>query len=151
MANKSGRDTDPLVGFNFGLELQGTITGYFTECSGVGSESEVIEHKVVNDKGMEIVQKIPGRLKWQDVTVKRGITADMQIWDWREMVEKGQMDQARKTCSIVMFDRNYEEVARWNFENAWPSKVSGPSVKSDSNEIGVEEVTLVHEGMDRVS
>lgn len=151
MANKSGRDTDPLVGFNFGLELQGTITGYFTECAGVGSESEVIEHKVVNDKGMEIVQKIPGRLKWQDVTVKRGITADMQIWDWREMVEKGQMDQARKTCSIVMFDRNYEEVARWNFENAWPSKVSGPSVKSDSNEIGVEEVTLVHEGMDRVS
>ncbi len=151
MANKSGRDTDPLVGFNFGLELQGTITGYFTECSGVGSESEVIEHKVVNDKGMEIVQKIPGRLKWQDVTVKRGITQDMQIWDWRELVEKGQMDQARKTCSIVMFDRNYEEVARWNFENAWPSKVSGPSVKSDSNEIGVEEVTLVHEGMDRVS
>jgi len=151
MANKSGRDTDPLVGFNFGLELQGTITGYFTECSGVGSESEVIEHKVVNDKGMEIVQKIPGRLKWQDVTVKRGITQDMQIWDWRELVEKGQMDQARKPCSIVMFDRNYEEVARWNFENAWPSKVSGPSVKSDSNEIGVEEVTLVHEGMDRVS
>ena len=151
MANKSGRDTDPLVGFNFGLELQGTITGYFTECSGVGSESEVIEHKVVNDKGMEIVQKIPGRLKWQDVTVKRGITADMQIWDWREMVEKGQMDQARKTCSIVMFDRNYEEVARWNFENAWPSKVSGPSVKSDSNEFGVEEMTIVHEGMQRKS
>lgn len=151
MANKSGRDSDPLVGFNFGLELQGSITGYFTECSGIGSENEVIEHKVVNDKGMEIVQKIPGRLKWQDVTLKRGVTQDMQVWDWRELVEKGQMDQARKTCSIVMFDRNYEEVARWNFENAWPSKVTGPSVKSDSNEIGVEEFTLVHELMDRVS
>lgn len=151
MANKAGRDTDPLVGFNFGLELQGTITGYFTECGGVGSENEVIEHKVVNDKGMEIIQKIPGRLKWQDVTLKRGVTADMQVWDWRELVEKGQMDQARKQCSIIMFDRNYEEVARWNFEQAWPSKVTGPSVKSDSNEIGVEEITLVHEGMDRVS
>ncbi len=151
MANKSGRDTDPLVGFNFGLELQGSITGYFTECAGIGSENEVIEHKVVNDKGMEIVQKIPGRLKYQDVTLKRGVTQDMQVWDWRELVEKGRMDEARKTCSIVMFDRNYEEVARWNFENAWPSKVTGPSVKSDSNEIGVEEITLVHELMDRVS
>jgi phage tail-like protein len=151
MAKESGRDTDPLVGFNFALELQGSITGYFTECSGIGSEHEIVEHKVVTDKGQELVQKIPGRLKWGDVTLKRGITADMQIWDWRAMVEKGEIGKSRKTCSVIMFDRNYKEIARWNFENAWPSKVSGPSVKSDSNEFGVEEITLVHEGMWRVS
>jgi phage tail-like protein len=151
MAKESGRDSDPLVGFNFALELQGSITGYFTECSGIGSEHEIVEHKVVTDKGQELVQKIPGRLKWGDVTLKRGITADMQIWDWRAMVEKGEIGKSRKTCSVIMFDRNYKEIARWNFENAWPSKVSGPSVKSDSNEFGVEEITLVHEGMWRVS
>jgi phage tail-like protein len=67
------------------------------------------------------------------------------------MVEKGEIGKSRKTCSVIMFDRNYKEIARWNFENAWPSKVSGPSVKSDSNEFGVEEITLVHEGMWRVS
>jgi phage tail-like protein len=150
MAKESGRDTDPLIGFNFALELQGSITGYFTECSGIGSEHEIVEHKVVTDKGQELVQKIPGRLKWGDVTLKRGITADMQIWDWRAMVEKGEIGKSRKTCSVIMFDRNYKEIARWNFENAWPSKVSGPSVKSDSNEFGVEEITLVHEGMWRV-
>jgi phage tail-like protein len=151
MAGKAGRETDPLIGFNFGLEIEGKMSGYFTEASGIGSEHEIVEHKVVNDKGQEIVQKIPGRLKWQDVTLKRGVTADMQIWDWRAMVEKGDMKGSRTNCSVVMFDRNYEEVARWNFENAWPSKVTGPSVKSDSNEIGVEEVTIVHEGMWRVS
>ena len=147
MAKETGRDTDPLIGFNFALDIQGSISGYFTECSGIGSEHEIVEHKVVTDKGMELVQKIPGRLKWQDVTLKRGITQDMQIWDWRATVEKGEVHQARKNCSIIMFDRNYKEVARWNFENAWPSKVTGPSVKADSNEFGVEEVTLVHEGM----
>jgi phage tail-like protein len=151
MAKETGRESDPLIGFNFALDLQGTITGYFTECSGIGSEHEIVEHKVVTDKGVEVVQKIPGRLKWQDVTLKRGITQDMQIWDWRAIVEKGEVVKARKTCSIVMFDRNYKEVARWNFENAWPSKVTGPSVKADSNEFGVEEVTLVHEGMTRVT
>ncbi len=151
MATPTGRESDPLIGFNFGLELQGNITGYFTECSGIGSEHEIVEHKVVNEKGMEIVQKIPGRMKWQDVSLKRGITDNMQIWDWRRMVEQGKMSEARKTCSVIMFDRNYEEVARWNFENAWPSKVTGPSVKADSNEFGVEEVTLVHEGMWRVT
>ncbi len=151
MAKESGRESDPLVAFNFALELQGTVTGYFTECGGIGSENEVVEHKVVNDKGQEIVQKIPGRLKWQDVTLKRGITDNMQIWDWRSLVEKGDMSGARKTCSIIMFDRNYKEIARWNFENAWPSKVTGPNVKADSNEFGIEEITLVHEGMWRVS
>jgi phage tail-like protein len=61
------------------------------------------------------------------------------------------MKDARTNCSIIMMDRNYEDAARWDFTNAWPSKVTGPSVKSDSNEIGIEEVVLVHEGMKRVS
>jgi phage tail-like protein len=151
MAGKSGRETDPLIGFNFGLEIEGKLSGYFTEASGVGSEHEIVEHKVVDDSGHELVQKIPGRLKWQDVTLKRGITADMQIWGWRKLVEEGNLKEARTNCSVIMFDRNYEEIARWNFENAWPSKVTGPSLKADSNEFGVEEITIVHEGMWRVS
>jgi phage tail-like protein len=40
-------------------------------------------------------------------------------------------------------------VAIWHFANAWPSKVTGPSLKSDDNSFGVEEVTIVHEGMYR--
>ena len=142
---------DPLLGFNFGLEFQGAIAGYFTECNGIGSENEVIDHKIVDDSGREITKKIPGRLKWGDVTLKRGITDDMEIWDWREDVVKGNMDSARKNGSFVMMDRTYAVVARWNFENGWPSKVSGPALKSDSNEFGVEELVIVHEGIYRDS
>jgi phage tail-like protein len=151
MAVKSGRESDPLIGFNFRLEIEGKLAGYFTEASGIGSEHEIVEHKAVDDSGHEIVQKIPGRLKWENVTLKRGITDAMDIWDWRKLVEDGKLGDARTNCSIIMMDRNYEDVARWDFVNAWPSKVSGPSVKSDSNEFGVEEVTLVHEGMVRAS
>jgi len=151
MAVKSGRESDPLIGFNFRLEIEGKLAGYFTEASGIGSEHEIVEHKAVDDSGHEIVQKIPGRLKWENVTLKRGITDAMDIWDWRKLVEDGKMGDARTNCSIIMMDRNYEDVARWDFVNAWPSKVSGPSVKSDSNEFGVEEVTLIHEGMVRAS
>lgn len=151
MAVKSGRESDPLIGFNFRLEIEGKLAGYFTEANGIGSEHEIVEHKAVDDSGHEIVQKIPGRLKWENVTLKRGITDAMDIWDWRKLVEDGKLGDARTNCSIIMMDRNYEDVARWDFVNAWPSKVSGPSVKSDSNEFGVEEVTLVHEGMVRAS
>ena len=142
---------DPLLGFNFLLELEGAIAGYFSECSGVGSENEIVEHKVVDKQGHEVVRKIPGRLKWQDVTLKRGITSSLQIWEWRQQVIEGKMADARKNISITMLDRTYNPVAIWHFSGAWPSKVTGPSFKSDSNEFGVEEVTIVHEGMYRES
>ena len=149
MAKKSGRESDPLTGFTFRLEIEGKLSGYFTEVTGLGSEHEVIEHKVVSDKGHEEVHKIPGRLKWGDITLKRGITDKMDVWEWRQKVVDGKLKDARTHCSIIMMDRNYEDVARWDFNNAWPSKVTGPSLKADSNELGVEELVLAHEGIFR--
>jgi phage tail-like protein len=142
--------TDPLVSFQYAVEIQGKVSGYFTECSGLGSEHEVVEHKVVDSKGKEVIQKLPGRLKWENIVLKRGITDTMDIWDWRKKVEDGSVDDARANGSIVMMDQHLNAVARWNFENAWPVKVSGPSMKSDSNEIGIEELTITHEGLWRV-
>lgn len=150
MAIKSGRPSDPLMGFNFRLEIEGKLTGYFTECNGIGTEHEIVEHKVVDEQGREFVQKIPGRIKVENITLKRGITDTMDIWDWRAEVENGNMGAARTNGSVVMMDRNYQDLARWNFENGWPSKVSGPTVKADSNEFGVEEVTIVIERLERV-
>jgi phage tail-like protein len=142
---------DPLVGFHFSVEVQGVVTGYFTECTGLGSEHEVIEHNVVTEKGMEVVMKIPGRLKWENIVLKRGITSNMDIWDWRKQVEDGQVTDARHDGSITMFDQELNPVARWEFKRGWPLKVTGPQPKSDSNEIGIEELTIAHEYITRVS
>jgi phage tail-like protein len=144
-----GRE-DPLLGFNFAIEVGGAVTGYFTEVSGLGSENEIIEQKVVSDKGVEVVMKIPGRLKWGDITLKRGITASMDMWDWRQLVVDGKVKDSRRNGSIVMLDREAKEVVRWNFVNAWPLKISGPSPKSDSNDISIEELTIAHESITRV-
>jgi phage tail-like protein len=141
---------DPLVGFHFAVEVQNVVTGYFTECTGLGSEHEVIEHNVVTDQGQEVVMKIPGRLKWEDIVLKRGITSSMDIWDWRKEVENGQVSGARHDGSITMFDQELNPVARWEFKRGWPLKVTGPQPKSDSNEIGIEELTIAHEYIERV-
>ncbi len=56
---------DPLVAFKFGLEIEGKLSGYFTQVTGIGSETEVIQQKVVNSEtGETIIQQIPGRLSW---------------------------------------------------------------------------------------
>ncbi len=136
---------DVLVGFHFALDLQGVVKGYFTEVSGIGSESEVAEQKVVSEKGVQVILKVPGRLKWGDITLKRGLTSNLELWTWRKMIEDGDVKSARKNGSIIMYDQTLKPVAQWDFKNAWPSKISGPAPKSDSNELVVEEMTIVHE------
>jgi phage tail-like protein len=148
------RPHDPIPVFMFGLLIEGNAAvnqaaSYFTEVSGIGSEHDVIENKVVDDTGHEKVQMIPGRIKWNQITLKRGITSDVQIWEWRKLVEDGKIVDARTNCSIVAYDRDYQVVAQWDFENAWPAKVSGPEFKADSSDFGVEEMTIVHEGFRR--
>jgi phage tail-like protein len=141
---------NPLLTHHFGVEIQGKIAGYFTECSGLGSETELVEHKVVQN-GKEIVMKIPGRLKWDDITLKRGITSSMDIWAWRQEIINGGVDAGRQNGSVVAYNQELVEVARWNFERAWPSKVTGPTPKSDSSEVGMEELVITHEYIERVS
>ena len=145
----AARDTDPIIGFSFALDVQGVLSGYFTEVSGLGSETEVVEHKVTDQKGRDLIQKIPGRLKFTDVTLKRGVTKDMQIWKWRKSVEDGDIVGARKNATITVYDQSLAAVAKWNLTNAWPSKVSGPSLSSDGSSVGVEELSVVFEFMVR--
>jgi len=110
--------TDPLVGFHFTIEVSGKMTGFFTEVSGIGSENEVVEQKVVTEDGHQIVKKIPGRMKWGDITLKRGITDAMDAYTWRKMVEDGDVAGARCNGTITMFDQMLQPVAQWDFTNA---------------------------------
>ena len=143
-------DKDPFVSAWFAIEFQGQITGAFRECSGLGSENEVVEHKASGPDGRPVIKKIPGNIKWNNVTPKQGITDDMDMWTWRQLVEEGKIEEARKNGAIVMFSAAGMELARWEFINAWPSKINGPSVNATSNEVAVEELELTHEGYKRV-
>jgi phage tail-like protein len=143
-------EQDPLVSAWFGVEFQGKIQGAFRECTGMGSENEVVESKASGPKGEYILKKVPGRMKFNNITLKRGITATMDMWKWRKMVEKGEVDEARTNGSVVMFNPKGEEIARWNLINAWPSKLSGPTANATNNEIGIEELEITHEGYERV-
>jgi phage tail-like protein len=143
---------DPLVAFKFGLEIEGKLSGYFTQVGGIGSETEVIAQKVVNSEtGETIINQIPGRLSWTPVTLKRGVTSTMDIWAWRQQVVEGKVETARTNCSIVAYNQENKEIARWNFDNAWPSKVTGPEMDAGSTNYMIEDLTIVHEGVRRVS
>ncbi len=143
---------DPLVAFKFGLEIEGKLSGLFTSVSGIGSETEVVSQKVVNSEtGESIIRQIPGRLTWTPVNLKRGVTSNIDIWKWRQAVVEGKIEEARTNCSIIAYSQENKEIARWNLDSAWPSKVVGPEMDAGSTNYMIEEVTIVHEGVERVS
>jgi phage tail-like protein len=146
----TGGRTDPLVSYHFHVEIDGITQAQFRECGGLGSESQVVEYKE-SVKGVTVIRKQPGAIKWSDITLKRGVSDVMELWNWRKQVEQGKVDEARKNGSIVLYDQADKEIARWNFKEGWPSKLSGPQVKADGNEVAIEELTITHEGMERVS
>jgi phage tail-like protein len=133
-----------------GLEVTGVLSGYFTHVSGLSSENEVVENKVVDTKGIGAVQVQPGRLKWNPITLKRGVTSNLDIWDWRQSVVDGKVTDARKSASVIAYSPDGKAVARWDMNRAWPSKVSGPEFDSTTGNVMFEEVTIVFESIKRV-
>lgn len=144
-------EKDPLVSSWFGVEFQGQVVGAFRECTGLGSENEVVEYKASGEKGEFVIKKVPGRLKWNNITLKRGITDSMDMWKWRKLIEQGKISEARKNGTITMYNQQGDAVAKWNFTNAWPSKLTGPSANAANNEVAIEELEITHEGYERVS
>jgi len=94
---------DPLVVHQFYLSIGNHVQDMvFRECSGIGSESEVIEYKASGKSDYNTIAAIPGRLKWQKISLKRGITDSMDAWTWRKLVEDGNVSDARANGTIIM-------------------------------------------------
>lgn len=142
---------DPQVVHHFALEVQGIEEATFMEASGFENSHEVIEHRETGKGGKQYVNKQPGNLKWSDITLKRGVTDSMELYNWRQQVVDGQIDLARKDGSVVFYDARNQEIARYNFTRGWPSKWKSADVKTTDNSAVVEEMTIAHEGFTRAS
>jgi len=142
--------TDALAGYHFAIEIDGVTIAQFQEVGGITSELDVIELKQNTSDGKFVIHKLPGNRKPPTITLKRGTDSSMDIWQWHQQIYEGNVSSARKNGSIVLYDYGGNEVGRYNFVNAWPSKVSAGSLKAGGNEVLMEEMTMVCEEVERV-
>ena len=141
------RDHDAAVGHSFGLEVDGVRVTMLTEVSGLQWEREVIELREGGDPDAP-TRRLPGRMKPGQVTLTRGLTADLTFEQWmRDPVPVG---QPRRSVSLALFDGQGRAVARFHLEHAWPSKLEIGGLSSERDEVATESLTLVHEGLERV-
>ena len=140
----TGTRTDPYRGYNFKLEIDGISRNGFRECSGLDATSDPIDYREGDEK-VYTNRKLPGQTKYSNITLKWGIVDDHTIWDWRKKTIDGKTE--RKNGSIVLMNEDGEEKIRWNFVNGWPTKWTGPSFNATANEVAVETLEIVHEGV----
>jgi phage tail-like protein len=140
---------DPYAGYNFQVIVTNVsddgqaVGGAFNEVTGLELELPPIEYRT----GAEdiTVRKIPGLKKFTNITLKRGITGDVNFWNWVVRALNGNV--LRTSGSIILLNEQREEVMRWNFDRAWPTKYTGPGLNAGKNEIAMETLVLSVESL----
>jgi phage tail-like protein len=133
----------PYGAFRFVVEINGIESAGFTEVSGLGNDTAVIEYRSGSDRR---TRKIPGRHSYQNIVLKRGLTSDASLWAWRKQVLDGVTD--RRSGSIIVLDAENQEVVRYNFYEGWPARWEGPTLNSTNNEVAIETLEIAHEGIE---
>jgi phage tail-like protein len=142
---------NPYSNFNFIVEFDGTEVAAFTEVSGLDSENTPIEYREGAD-ATSAMRMIPGTEKYPPVLFKNGITGNLALWEWRKQVrDGGTMFPPVKQVTIKLLDEAHNRNApamTWSLTNAWPSKLTGPSLSAKGNDYAVQQLDLVHERLD---
>jgi phage tail-like protein len=138
---------DPYKNYKFHVEIDGIADSRFLECSGMSSEIAVIEYRDGSEPGS--VRKLPGRVHYSDITLKRGVTDSHDLYDWHKAVLQGTPD--RRNGAIRLLDDEGKDVVRWVFRDAWPRKWEGPDLNALSNEVAIETFVLACESIERVN
>jgi phage tail-like protein len=141
---------DALVAQRFKIEVKGTAIATFQEVSGITSELEVVTLKANDQLGKPIIKQMIGAHKPPTITLKRAADSSMDLWNWHKAALDGDLVGARREGSIVQLDFTHAEVARYNFFDAWISKLTATGMKAGDNTPSVEEVTIVCERLERV-
>jgi phage tail-like protein len=134
----------PLPKFHFQVEWGGASIG-FTEVSGLDVQTDPIEYR--DGSSPEYVKtKMPGMQKFSNITLKRGtFRGDNDFYAWWNTVALNTIE--RRNVTISLLNESHEPVVVWKVKNAWPIKVQSTDLKADGNEVAIESIELVHEGL----
>jgi phage tail-like protein len=128
----------------FYVEIKKEIKACFSECSGLGVQ---IDKEVYLEGGVNDQQRIfLKQAKFNDITLKHGITDDMLFWQWISQVLKGE-PALRLNVRILLFNQAGETMQTWTLIGAIPVAWKAPSLQVSSNTIAIEELTLAYEGV----
>lgn len=135
----------PMPAFYFSVQIGDIGEIAFKEVSGLDTEAQIIEYRHGNSPQFSTV-KMPGIKKSTNVSLKKGVfKQDNKLFDWFNSIKLNTVN--RQPVTISLLDEEGNPTMIWKLANAWPTKVTGVSLKSDGNEPAIEGLDLAHEGL----
>jgi phage tail-like protein len=139
---KGSSTPDPVAELRFKVDLPGLSIGRFRECTGIAVEVETKDY--MEGGSNEFVHKLPTRVKYPNLVLKRGVTHEEALlkwfWESRTTVQ-------RRDMTISLMGPGAQVVRTWGFLNAYPVKWTGPNLNTGSNQIATETLEVVHNGL----
>ncbi|MGB3637129.1 MAG: phage tail protein [Rivularia sp. (in: cyanobacteria)] len=145
-----------LTSCKFYFEADGITDKFIKEVSGLGVENTPAQEVHGSSKAGKIYrQATPTVVKFTNITLKVIATVDTDLYQWykkcnEDMGVQRQWSQNRKTGSVVAYNQQNQEAARWNIEYCYPVKYTGPTLTASGGDMATETIELVHEGVARV-
>jgi phage tail-like protein len=134
---------DGVANCRFYVKIDGMTTAVFTEMSGLQVETVVTEYEEGGNNGF--VHRLPGRTKVGNLTLKRGIVASNEFFNWYSEILEGKLKY--RHVDVLVYDAEGKELAKWSFANAFPVKWIGPQLAADGKNAAIETLELAHEGL----
>jgi phage tail-like protein len=137
---------DPLRNFRFRVEI-GNINAHFSEVTGFDISTDAIDYREGDED--TFVRKLPGLTKFGNVMLKRGVTDSIDLYNWYQDVVSGNVK--RELVTIVVLDEKGDDKARFEIREAWPMKYDPMDLNAKGNDVSIETLELVNEGVKRVA
>ena len=139
---------DPYRNFRFRVEIEGISIAGFSEATIPDTTTDSVDYRVGNDPTYQ--RKLSGLTKYGNLTLKKGLTDAMDLYNWKKTVEDTGAIKARKNISLILIDEEGKDKSRWDIIEAWPIKYSSSGFNAKGNEVEIETLEIVHEGIKKV-
>jgi phage tail-like protein len=142
---------DPLRNFRFRLEIDGITQAGFSEVSIGETTVDAIDYREGTDPPH--VRKLSGLTKYGNITLKCGMTTGgnaLELFKWHKDVSSGLVTSLRRNVVIVIQDEAGADEARFVVTDAWPARYQPSDLNAKGNEVVIESLELVNEGIERV-
>ena len=134
----------PMPKFYFQVKWDSQVMR-FQEVSGLDIQSEEIKYRHGDSPEFSVI-KMPGMKKFGNITMKKGVfKGDNKFWDWFNQIKMNTIKRLPVTISLL--DEGGQAAMVWTLTNAWPTKITGTDLKSEGNEVAIETIDIVHEGL----
>jgi len=136
---------DHFATFQFKVDIGGKQVATFSECAGL--EMSVKFDEVREGGQNEYVHRLPGRVEYGNLVLKRGYASDNEFFNWCVSCFNRQHISRRNVTVTLVSQGLRTNIFAWTFVGAFPVKWSGPTFKAGDNAIVIETLELAHRGL----